>query len=111
MWKNGGYPCGSFSDLKLAREAYVLAIEHGELTLADKGYKDRMFFILPSVTNAKQHKNLMSRHETVNKRIRHFNILKHPFRNSLTKHPLIFNAVVNITQIIIENGEPLYNAF
>lgn len=109
VWANGGYPCGEFSDLKLAREAYVLSVNVGELTLADKGYKDDIFFLLPSEQNSSYHKLIMSRHETVNKRIKQFNILKMPFRNNLEKHPSVFHAVVNITQLIIENGEPLFS--
>lgn len=83
-------------------------MNQGERTLADRGYNDSNYFILPSENNARQHKYLMSRHETINKRIRQFNILKNTFRNSLVKHPLIFHAVVNVTEIIIENGEPLF---
>lgn len=98
-----------FSDLKLAREAYVLSVNDNELTLADKGYKDANFFILPSEQNTVYHNLIMSRHETVNKRIKQFNILKMPFRNHLEKHPLVFHAVTNITQVIIENGEPLFS--
>lgn len=109
VWANGGYPCGMFSDLKLAREAYVLSVNDKELTLADKGYKDANFFILPSEQNTVYHNIIMSRHETVNKRIKQFNILKMPFRNHLEKHPLVFYAVINITQFIIENGEPLFS--
>lgn len=109
VWKNGGYPCGEFSDLELARESYTGFVDQGEMTLADKGYRDNHFFILPNETNNLIHKKIMSRHETVNKRIRQFKILKDCYRHSLNKHPLIFHAVVNITQIMIKNGEPLFN--
>lgn len=33
VWKNGGYPCGAYPDLKLAREAYVGSINKDEMTL------------------------------------------------------------------------------
>lgn len=108
VWKNGGYPCGEYPDLKLAREAYVLSVNQGEKTMADKGYNDSNFFILPNEVNSRMHKRIMSRHETLNKRIRQFNILSHTYRHDIKKHPMIFHAVVNITQIKIENGEPLF---
>lgn len=54
------------------------------------------------------HKRIMSRHETVNKRIRQFKILNDIFRHNIQNHPLIFHAIVNITQLMIENGEPLF---
>lgn len=50
----------------------------------------------------------MARHETINKRVKQFNILSVPFRNNLRKHPLVFSAIVNLTQISLENGEPLF---
>lgn len=78
------------------------------MTLADKGYRDSKFFLLPNQTNCHTHKIIMSRHETVNKRLRHYKILKDTFRNSIEKHPTVFHAVVNLTQLSIENGEPLF---
>lgn len=42
LW-NGGYPCGEFPDLKLARELFTDFLEPGERALADKGYNDRNF--------------------------------------------------------------------
>lgn len=109
VWKHGGYPCGEYPDLKIARDAYTLSVNPGEMTLADKGYRDSNFFLLPTERNGILHKKIMSRHETVNKRVRQFKILKETFRHPLVKHPTVFHAVVNITQLIIENGEPLYS--
>lgn len=111
VWAFGGYPCGEYTDLKLSRELYVLSINHGEKTLADRGYKDDKFFILPNNQNIILHHQIMARHETVNKRLRHFQILKQTFRNDLSKHPMVFHAVANLTQLMIENGEPLFSVF
>lgn len=108
VWKYGGYPCGEYPDLKLAREAYVFTVLPGELTMADKGYRDQTLFLLPTAANGRKHKQIMARHETVNKRIRQFKILKDTFRNSIKKHPMIFHAVVNLTQLLIEYEEPLF---
>lgn len=63
VWVHGGHPCGLFSDLRLAREAFVLLMNDGERALADKGYKDSAYFILPNAINTKQHK-LVSNSET-----------------------------------------------
>lgn len=109
VWKHGGYPCGKFPDLQLAREAYIYSVRAGEKTMADKGYNDRNYFILKTDENKILHRRIMARHETVNKRIRQFNVLKHPFRNNIQKHPLVFHAVVNITELMIENGEALFS--
>jgi len=109
VWVNGGYPCGLYPDLKLARESYVFSVGVGERTLADKGYKDSTFFILPNPENSALHDKVMSRHETVNKRLKQFKILKEEFRHSLHKHPMVFHAVANVTQLMMENGEPLFS--
>jgi hypothetical protein len=34
--------------------------------------------------------------------------MKNVFRHVLTLHPSFFRAVVNLTQIMIDNGKPLY---
>lgn len=109
IWKFGGYPAGAYPDLKLARELYVHQVIQGELTFADDGYQDEQYFILPRHTNAKGHKFIMSRHETVNKRIRHFKILKNTFYHDLEKHQKCFYAVTNITALIIKFEEPLFS--
>lgn len=111
VWAFGGLPCGDYPDLKLARETFVFALDNNERALADKGYKDDSFFILPKNGNSEKHNLIMSRHETVNKRLRQFQILKMEFRHNRQKHPIIFHAVANLTQLMIENGEPLFSVF
>jgi hypothetical protein len=34
--------------------------------------------------------------------------MSHRFRHSLNLHPCFFHAVTNLTQPMIENGEPLF---
>lgn len=110
VWTNGGYPCGEYPDLVLAREAYVELVNPGERTVADSGYKDDRYFILRNKQNKELHKRIMSRHETVNNRMKQFRILNQQFHHNLQKHPMVFKAVANLVQLKIENGEPLFNA-
>ncbi|KAG9404512.1 hypothetical protein AC1031_004720 [Aphanomyces cochlioides] len=113
VWAHGGLPCGEWPDLRLARDAYIYAVNRGEKTLADRGYADPSYFVYPSDErrdNARQ-KQIMARHETCNRRLKQFRILGGIFRHRLTLHPTCFHAVVNLTQIMIENGEPLYSVF
>ena len=53
-------------------------------------------------------KEIMACHETVNHRLKEFGVLSKRFRHSIHLHPMCFMAVVNITQIMIELGERLY---
>lgn len=109
VWCHGGYPCCDWPDLKIARDVFIHNLEEDERCWADLGYRDRRFFISPNRRNSLKHKTIMSRHETVNKRIRQFNILKHRYRHNLRKHPKVFRAIVNITQIVITIEEPLFD--
>jgi hypothetical protein len=56
-----------------------------------------------------QKKKILARHETVNKRIKQFCCLNFRFRHYLHLHPRFFHAVVNLTQLMNLNGEPLYS--
>lgn len=83
VWANGGVPAGDFSYLKLARLAYVDAVDEDEMTLADKGYKDLNFFVTPIFSDAMnlRQKMIMARHETVNMRLKIFGVLRNKFRH------------------------------
>ncbi len=108
VWWNGPYPCGEYSDLKISYQSYIKQVENGEMTAADRGYKNSTYFILPNSQNGEKHKLIMSRHETVNKRMKQFNILSNTFRHNIKKHQDCFAAVINITELALENGEPLF---
>lgn len=108
VWAFGGFPCGEYPDLTLAREAFVLALNDDERAMLDKGYKDPRF-ITPNEENSYRYKRIMARHETVNKRLRQFYILRVEFRHERQKHSMVFHAVANLTQLNIENGNPLFN--
>ena len=111
VWVHGGVPCGSYSDLRLAREAYVQMVEAHEKTIADDGYKDRRYFIYPSLRPecGAQLKSIMARHETLNHRLKEFKVLDSPFRHDTHLHPRCFHAVTQLVQLMLVNGEPLYS--
>lgn len=111
VWAYGGYPWGSYPDLKLARECYVHAVGLGEKTIADNGYKDPKYFIYPAAypNTAQSQSRIRARHETVNKRLKQWNVLVHAFRHDISKHIRCFHAVVNVTQIMIQSGEKLFD--
>lgn len=103
VWASGGFPCGEWTDLKIAKDLYV-HVASKEITLADKGYRSKYFKIR---SNAWE-KRILARHETVNGRLKEFEILSTRFRHNLKKHPMAFHAVVNIVQLSIDNGESLF---
>ena len=105
VWVNGGLPCGEWPDLRLARNAFIDCLQPGEKALADAGYRNQQYFELAN--NNPQKQRILARHENVNARIKLFCCMKDRFRHALYLHPRFFNAVVNLTQLMIENGEPL----
>lgn len=109
VWAHGGYPCGDWPDVKIARRHFVHFMDAGEKSLADRGYNDSNCFITPTPRNKPCHTNVMSRHETINKRLKQFNVLNCTFRHDLTKHRLCFYSVVNVTQLIIKYEQPLFS--
>jgi hypothetical protein len=105
VWLHGGFPCGEYPDLRIARELIVTFINSNEKILADKGYRDRRYFINPTCL---QHKQYLARHEIMNHRLKQFKILSERYRHPLRKHPICVHAVGNITQLIVKNEEPLF---
>ena len=51
---------------------------------------------------------LCARHETVNKQSKEWGSLSICFQRSIEKHDSVFRAVAVITQLAIENQEPLF---
>ena len=106
VWAHGGLPAGEWPDLKLARNAILDAVGPREMIIADGGYNDRQYF--ETLSNPQKEKAILARHETVNRRVKQFSCMSQTFRHSLYLHPRFFHAVINLTQLMIENGEPLY---
>ena len=109
VWAYGGFPCGRYPDLKLARERFAKLLRPKDRAIADKGYRFDSRFICAKngQSTNKRIKKILARHENVNRRIKSFDCLSGTFRHELCLHHVFFNAVVNIAQIGIENGEVL----
>lgn len=106
VWAHGGFPCGQWPDIRIARVAFIGRLNPGEKALADGGYRDEHNFENPNGDERKR--SILARHETVNVRLKQFCCLKERFRHDLYLHPRFFHAVVNLTQLMIKKGEPLY---
>ena len=109
MWAYGGFPCGQYPDLSIARKKFVKLLKEGERAIADKGYRDFRYFCNPSGTGyvSKYMKKVLARHENVNRRIKSFECLSGTFRHNVFLHHDFFHAVANIVQLSIECGEKL----
>lgn len=86
------------------------ALQPGEKVVADGGYKDGACLLGEDV-EGEQHKllaDVRARQETVNRRFKQFFVLGHRFRHELSLHSVCFHSVANITQLMIELGDPLF---
>lgn len=118
VWVHGPFPCGSYPDISIFRQSLKHYLGKNERVEADDGYHgDDPIYIktprgLSSLSEGAKAKELRhrirSRHETVNKRIKDFSILSQVYRHKLIDHCHVFRAVVVLTQLAIENGEPLF---
>jgi hypothetical protein len=107
VWLNGPFPCGRYSDVKIARKWLHKELRPMEKYVADGGYRDARLNVACTPTGLNsydqaQKQLVRSRHETVNGRIKNFSIFKQAFRTELCKHGVCMHAVVNMIQIGIQ---------
>ena len=112
VWANGPYSCGSWPDLRIARHALIHALEEGEKVFADSGYRGDCHFLTPTGINDEYSRltgHIRARQETVNARLKAFNCLSNVFCHDLNLHAVCFYSVINILQLEIEDGNPLFS--
>ena len=109
VWIHGPFPCGKWPDLKIFRKALKHLLDAGEKVQADAGYIGEPNHVATPDGEQDVAGRIRGRHETVNRRFKQFNILHRVFRHDVAKHQSAFGAVAVITQLNIENGEPLFH--
>jgi hypothetical protein len=112
VWVNGPFPAGEFSDLNIARRCLVHFLHENEFYIADGGYRDgNQWSVTPSGRHSYKDRQMAvvrSRHETINARLKEWNILAVMFRHPLEKHSMVFRAVANITQLGLQTDRPSF---
>lgn len=108
VWANGPYPCGGYPDINIFNDDLVKHLDENERLLFDKGYIG-----LRCVHNLGQQYNSLSgtllvRHETVNRRLKHFNVLGSRLRHVIELHSICFHSVLNLTELMLEHSDPLF---
>jgi DDE superfamily endonuclease len=106
VWQNGPYPCGSWNDLRVARDSLYQFLLPGEKYIADAGYKDGgQFSITPSGLRNRFERMAdvaRARHENFNARIKAFKVFSSTFRNTREKHT---RTTVNMLQLETKKGD------
>ena len=116
VWINGPFEPGIYNDIAIFRSAIMGELEEGERVEADDGYigESPRYVKCPKSIAQRADTEVMQtmvrrRHETVNRRFKQFGVLKQKYRHDLRDHGDVFRAVAVVTQLSIQNGEPLFD--
>ena len=115
-WIYGPLPAGHWPDVKIFCHSLRQWLDEDERVEADDGYigearwkvKCPASFPNPAEKEAMQSR-VRSRQETVNKRFKQWENLKQVFCHDVMLHGTVFRAIAVITQLAIQNGEPLFS--
>jgi len=106
-WAHGPFAAGSWPDLKIFRSGLKHYLDEEEKVVADDGYPDRKCLRLAE-SGADVVKRIRARHETLNGRLKNFGCVGSLFRHKKELHSLCFFAVLNVVQLSLQNGHPLF---
>jgi hypothetical protein len=114
-WFSGPHMAGKMNDVEIFRKSLRTYLDPFERVEADDGYVHEApaKVLCPKcVTCPQERKRMMAiarqRQETVNKRFKQWGILRQTYRHDLVDHRDVFGAIVVLTQLAIQNGEPLF---
>ena len=115
VWINGPYEPGIWNDLVVFRNALKTELDLGERVEADDGYRGESPECVKCPASIGSHQEcekaaafVRRRQETINNRFKQWAILKQVYRGDITKHGNVFRTCAVVTQLAIENGEPLF---
>jgi len=114
VWIQGPYPAGKFNDITIFNKVLRQFLGPGERVEADDGYRGNADKIKCPLNDANPQKNLAmqgrvrARHETINGRLKNWGILSQVYRHDIKLHGSVFRACAVMTQLSINNGEPLF---
>ena len=114
VWIQGPYPAGKYNDIAIFNMCSAHNLDPYEHVEADNGYRGHIDKVkCPKNANARPEKLRMqgrvrARHETLNGRLKNWGILSQVFRHKIILHGKVFRACAVITQLMVENGEPLF---
>jgi hypothetical protein len=114
VWIQGSYPAGKYTDIKIFNKVLRIFLEPGERVEADEGYRGHLDNIKCPGNDANPAENWGTQgraracHETLNGRLKNWGILSQVFRHHIMTHGDVFRACAVVTQLTVENGEPLF---
>ena len=97
------------ADISIFRKNLKTKLQVGEKVEADLGYVDeldsiRHLHVFISLEDQKAKAIARRGHETINGRLKFFNVLTHRFRHSIHKHKTMLTAVTTVVQASFDCG-------
>ena len=114
VWIQGLYPAGKYTDIKILNKVLRNFLEPSMQVEADKGYRGHPNKIkcLGNDANPVENRSMQGRvrahHGMLNGRLKNWGILSQGFRHHITMHGNVFRACAVVTQLTIQDGEPLF---
>lgn len=115
VWINGPYEPGIWNDLSIFRNALLSELIEGERVEADDGYRGDSPRYVKCPMSIGSHQEMEQaaayvrrRQETINRRFKQWGVLKQVYRGDISAHGKAFRLCAIVTQLAINNGEPLF---
>ena len=109
-WIKGPF-CGGTNDQLIFREGLGREVPDGKVIIADKGHRPGSSVAVPHEMDTMELRDLkkraLDRLEILCERFRGFDVLLRVFPDSVESHRVHFSAIVAVTQLTFEQGEPL----
>jgi hypothetical protein len=114
VWIQGPYPAGKYTDIKIFKKVLRQFLDPGEQVEADEGYighPDKIKCPQNVGTPAKKwamQGRVRAHQETLNRQLKTWGIFSQVYRHNIMWHGDVFWVCAVVTQLTIENGEPLF---
>ena len=109
VWIQGLYPAGEWTDIKIFNQVLRNFLDTGERVKADNCYMGAADKVkCPDDPFNPVQSRVRSRHKMINGRFKTWGILKNTYRHNIRRHGEVFRAIAIVTQLGIDNGEPLF---
>ena len=109
-WVHGPFECGAFPDLKRFQLFINKNFEEGVRVIRDGSYSDVRRELPPDESNEqyKLYAIIRARHKTLNARLKNVFVLSDCFQHKPCLHAYSFQAVANITRLMLQGTNPLF---
>ena len=116
MWIEGPYPAGKYTNINIFRRTLIHHLDPFERVVADDGYigeapaKVKCPGTKVDSSNDRGVQGVVrSRHETLNRRFKFWEILNQPFRHNIVEHGEVFWAIAVVIQLGIDEDDKLFS--